>query len=208
MPHFCKSLSLHLCRLERHPASVIGQHCEGFPAPVQHLAQGRPELSGHEAVEEEVGGAVDEGEHVHDVSQRVVALLVELHPVDGREETQSSLHLELQSSAFYLWGRNQIYHGGLSNEEETKEGYEKPCRPVRAPRPPCWTSPLSSSSSSWIATWPSCWTQSCRSGLCLQYAFLFQRLFWRGFVHKQIHANHKTINMYQNRKTPREILNV
>ena len=88
---------LHLCRLERYHG-VIGQHCEGLPLPVQHLAEGRPELGGHEAVEDEVGRAVDQREHVHDVSQRVVALLIELHPMDGREEAQGSLKIELQLS--------------------------------------------------------------------------------------------------------------
>ena len=86
----------HLGRLERDHR--VGQHCERLALPVQHLAQGLPELGGHEAVEDEVGRAVDQREHVHDVSQRVVALLVELHPMDGREEAQGSLKIELQLS--------------------------------------------------------------------------------------------------------------
>ena len=89
----------HLGGLERDHRGV-GQHCERLALPVQHLAQGLPELGGHEAVEDEVGRAVDQREHVHDVSQRVVALLVELHPMDGREEAQGSLKIELQLS----WG--------------------------------------------------------------------------------------------------------
>ena len=71
------------------------QLCDRLPFSVQHLVEGLPELGGHEAVEEEVGGAVDEGQHVHDVPQWVVALPVELHPINGREESQNSLHLQL-----------------------------------------------------------------------------------------------------------------
>ena len=124
---------LHLCRLERYHG-VIGQHREGLPLPVQHLAEGRPELGGHEAVEEEVGGAVDEGEHVHDVPQRVVALLVELHPVDGGEEAQSSLHLECVIFSFL--SLRQYHDGSFSNDEEPKQDYEKSGRPVCALSPP------------------------------------------------------------------------
>ena len=39
---------------------------------------GAPELPGHEAVEEEVEGAVEEGHHVHDLAQGDVAVHEEL----------------------------------------------------------------------------------------------------------------------------------
>ena len=91
---------------------MIGQHREGPPLPVQHLAEGHPELGGHEAVEEEVGGAVDKGEHVHDVPQRVVALLVELHPLDGGEEAQSSLYLEFDNLQLFIF--EAIFTMGVS----------------------------------------------------------------------------------------------
>ena len=35
--------------------------------------KGGPELSGHQAVQDEVDGAVSEGQHVHDLPQWVVA---------------------------------------------------------------------------------------------------------------------------------------
>ena len=42
--------------------------------------QGRPELGGHQAVEDEVDGAVGEDHHVHQLSQWVVARNKELLP--------------------------------------------------------------------------------------------------------------------------------
>ena len=52
------------------------------------------ELRGHEAVEDEVGGAVDEDDHLQDLAERVVAGVEELSAEDGGEHSQDSLVLK------------------------------------------------------------------------------------------------------------------
>ena len=52
------------------------------------------ELRGHEAVEDEVGGAVDEDDDLQDLAERVVAGVEELSAEDGREHSQNSLVLK------------------------------------------------------------------------------------------------------------------
>ena len=45
--------------------------------------EGLAELFGHDAVEDEVDGGVDEGHDVHQVTQRSVAVVQEAVSVDG-----------------------------------------------------------------------------------------------------------------------------
>ena len=52
------------------------------------------ELRGHEAVENEVGGAVDEDDDLQDLAERVVAGVEELSAEDGGEHSQDSLVLK------------------------------------------------------------------------------------------------------------------
>ena len=52
------------------------------------------ELRGHEAVEDEVGGAVDEDDDLQDLAERVVAGVEELSAEDGGEHSQDSLVLK------------------------------------------------------------------------------------------------------------------
>ena len=52
------------------------------------------ELRGHEAVEDEVGGAVDEDNDLQDLAERVVAGVEELSAEDGGEHSQDSLVLK------------------------------------------------------------------------------------------------------------------
>ena len=52
------------------------------------------ELRGHEAVEDEVGGAVDEDDDLQDLAERVVAGVKELSAEDGGEHSQDSLVLK------------------------------------------------------------------------------------------------------------------
>ena len=57
----------------------------------EHLGEGGPELGGHEAVEEEVGGAVPQGQQVHHLPHRGVAGQEETGPQHGRQQTQDAL---------------------------------------------------------------------------------------------------------------------
>ena len=50
-----------------------------------------PELSGHQAVQDEVDGAVSEGQHVHDLPQWVVAGDKELFTKNSRQHPQNAL---------------------------------------------------------------------------------------------------------------------
>ena len=50
-----------------------------------------PELSGHQAVQDEVDGAVSEGQHVHDLPQGVIAGDQELFTKNGRQHPQNAL---------------------------------------------------------------------------------------------------------------------
>ena len=52
------------------------------------------ELRGHEAVEDEVGGAVDEDDDLQDLAERVVAGVEELSAEDGGQHSQDSLVLK------------------------------------------------------------------------------------------------------------------
>lgn len=72
-----------------------------FPPPLTHL-EGLPELLGHEAVEDEVDGGVDERHGVHDVAQRAVAVLEELVAVDGGQQAQDALPREGEYSLIRL----------------------------------------------------------------------------------------------------------
>ena len=49
----------------------------------RQLSHCHPEVRGHEEVEDEVGSAVDEGQHVHHLPDRVVTLKEELLPQDA-----------------------------------------------------------------------------------------------------------------------------
>ena len=51
----------------------------------------RPELCGHQAVQDEVDGAVGEGQHVHDLPQWVVAGDEELFTKNSRQHSQNPL---------------------------------------------------------------------------------------------------------------------
>ena len=68
-----------------------------LPGPGQ-LAEGAPELGGHQEVGEEVGRGVGEDQEVHGVAQRVVALLPEGQPVDGGEHPQHTLGIGINLS--------------------------------------------------------------------------------------------------------------
>ena len=65
-----------------------------FPclAQVERLAERDPELPRHEAVEEEVDGAVDQGHQVHHFPQRGVALLKEVSSKNCRHQCDHTLH--------------------------------------------------------------------------------------------------------------------
>ena len=52
------------------------------------------ELRRHEAVEDEVGGAVDEDDDLQDLAERVVAGVEELSAEDGGQHSQDSLVLK------------------------------------------------------------------------------------------------------------------
>ena len=66
-------------------------HYDGFPFElpylnVTYLLECSPELSGHEAVDDEVDAAVEERHHVHQVTQRGVALEEESLPKHHAKE--------------------------------------------------------------------------------------------------------------------------
>ena len=61
----------------------------------EHLGQGGPELGGHEAVEEEVGGAVPQGQQVHHLPHRGVARQEEPGPQHGGQQAQDALQNKL-----------------------------------------------------------------------------------------------------------------
>ena len=50
-----------------------------------------PELCGHQAVQDEVDGAIGEGQHVHDLPQWVVAGDEELFTKNSRQHPQNPL---------------------------------------------------------------------------------------------------------------------
>ena len=64
-----------------------------FPrlSQVERLAESDPELPGHEAVEEEVDRAVDQGHQVHHLPQGGVALLKEVCSEDCRHKCDHAL---------------------------------------------------------------------------------------------------------------------
>ena len=62
--------------------------------PPEDGYEGGPELGGHEAVEDEVGGAVDEDDDLQDLAERVVAGVEELSAEDGGQHSQDSLVLK------------------------------------------------------------------------------------------------------------------
>ena len=66
-----------------------------FPrlSQVERLAEGDPELPRHEAVEEEVDGAVDQGHQVHHLPQRGVALLKEVSSKHCSHQCDHTLHM-------------------------------------------------------------------------------------------------------------------
>ena len=66
-------------------------HYDGFPFElpylnVTYLLECSPELSGHEAVDDEVDAAVEERHHVHQVAKRCVALKEEPLPKHHAEK--------------------------------------------------------------------------------------------------------------------------
>ena len=65
-----------------------------FGTDSHELCKRLPELLGHEAVEDEVDGGVDERHDVHEVAHRVVAVHEELEAVHGGEDTHDSLREE------------------------------------------------------------------------------------------------------------------
>ena len=66
-----------------------------FPrlSQVERLAEGDPELPRHEAVEEEVDGAVDQGHQVHHLPKRGVALLKEVSSKHCSHQCDHTLHM-------------------------------------------------------------------------------------------------------------------
>ena len=65
-----------------------------FGTDSHEVGERLPELLGHQAVEDEVDGRVDERHHVHEVPHRMVAAPVELASVDGVQETHNSLRVK------------------------------------------------------------------------------------------------------------------
>ena len=81
---------------------------------VEGVYEGLPELLRHQTVEDEVDGAVGQGHGVHDLAQRMVALVKEpLVDGDGRQEAENAL-------------------GELGEEEKDKDRDQKPRGPVGA----------------------------------------------------------------------------
>jgi hypothetical protein len=74
-------------------------------ARLEEPAKGRPKLSGHGAVEDEIDRAVEEGEDIHDLAEAVVAAAEEAVPEECREQAQNAL-------------------GYLGDEKEQKDGDE------------------------------------------------------------------------------------
>ena len=69
-----------------------------------------PKVSWHEAVEDKVGGAVDENQHVNRLSNRVVTLQEELLPIDNWQDSKNALDMQdkneklsLINDLIYLW---------------------------------------------------------------------------------------------------------
>lgn len=88
-------------------------------ARLEEPAEGRAELPGHGAVEDEVDRAVEEGEDVHELAEAVVAAAEEAVAEEGREQAQHAL-------------------GDLGDEEEQEDGDQHAGRPVGAPLGPAW----------------------------------------------------------------------
>ena len=66
--------------------------------------QGRPELGGHQAVEDEVGGAVDQGDDLQDLSKWNITRVEELGAEDRGEHSQNSLQMLKHYALYYNFG--------------------------------------------------------------------------------------------------------